>query len=100
MDFGFALLIGLIFRYAFIAPVSGEYVIITVQRAIKADFLSLAFFEMGLFGWMPIWQIAVFRWRLEVGDGGEGWDETIYWWGMQVCFFGVELLDTLRKRRS
>ena len=49
----------------------------TLYRAAKADFLSLAFFEIGLFGWMAIFQIAIFRWGLPMNT-------VTYWWMMQV----------------
>lgn len=56
---------------------AGEYGAKTLYRALKADFLSLLFFEIGLFGWMAIFQIAIFQWRLEM-------DTVTYWWMMQV----------------
>jgi hypothetical protein len=59
---------------------SGEYGAKTLVRAAKADFLSLAFFEIGLFGWMAIFQILIFDWRLEM-------NHITYWWMMQVGMF-------------
>ena len=38
---------------------------------------SLTAFEIGLFGWMAIYQIAIFNWKL-------GTVTTVYWWMMQV----------------
>jgi len=78
VDFGFALLFGIFFQYFSIAPMSGNYGPTTIYRAAKADFLSLTFFEVGLFGWMAIFQIAIFEWRLEMNT-------VTYWWMMQVC---------------
>jgi hypothetical protein len=62
-DYAFALIIGILFQYWSIAPMSGDYGMKTVVRAAKADFLSLTFFEIGLFGWMAIFQLAIFKSR-------------------------------------
>lgn len=80
IDFGFAILFGLIFQYFSIAPMSGDYSPKTLYRALKADFFSLVFFEIGLFGWMAIFQIAIFDWRLEMNT-------VTYWWMMQIGMF-------------
>jgi len=77
VDFGFALLFGIFFQYFSIAPMSSNFGPATIYRAAKADFLSLTFFEVGLFGWMAIFQIAIFQWRLEMTT-------VTYWWMMQV----------------
>merc|ERR1712000_112001 len=58
VDFGFAFAFGIIFQYFSIAPMANEYGPKIVYRALKADALSLLFFEIGLFGWMAIFQIA------------------------------------------
>jgi hypothetical protein len=79
-DFAFALFFGIFFQYFSIAPMSGEYGPKTLVRAVKADFLSLAFFEIGLFGWMAIFQVLIFDWRLEM-------NHITYWWMMQVGMF-------------
>jgi hypothetical protein len=77
LDYAFALLFGIIFQYFSIAPMSGEWGLKSVWRAAKADFLSLTFFEVGLFGWMAIFQIAIFDWRLQTNN-------VVFWWMMQV----------------
>jgi len=56
---------------------SGEWGIKTFIRAAKADFASLTAFEIGLFGWMAIYQVGIWDWRL-------GMVNTVYWWMMQV----------------
>ncbi|OCL11631.1 hypothetical protein AOQ84DRAFT_183488 [Glonium stellatum] len=82
IDFAFALAFGIVFQYFSIAPMSGEYGPKTIWRAAKADVLSLAFFEIGLFGWMAIYQIAIWKWRLQTNT-------VTYWWMMQIgMFFG------------
>ena len=80
VDYAFALLFGIVFQYFSIAPMSGEYGLRTVWRAAKADFLSLTSFEVGLFGWMVIYQVAIWNYQLEMNT----W---LYWWMMQVSFF-------------
>lgn len=77
IDFAFAIAFGIFFQYYSIAPMTGDYGLKTLYRAAKADFLSLVFFEVGLFAWMAIFQIAIFRWRLPM-------DTVTYWWMMQV----------------
>jgi hypothetical protein len=77
VDFGFALLFGIAFQYFSIAPMTGEWGPKTMWRAAKADFLSLVFFEVGLFGWMIIFEVAIWNYMLEMNT----WT---YWWMMQV----------------
>ena len=55
VDYAFALLFGIAFRYFSIAPMSGEYGLKSVWRAAKADILSLTRFEVGAFAWMIIY---------------------------------------------
>ncbi|KAF7198637.1 hypothetical protein HII31_00376 [Pseudocercospora fuligena] len=78
--FVFAIAFGIVFQYYSIAPMSGDYGIKTLWRAAKADFLSLLFFEIGLFAWMAIFQIAIFDWKLEMNT-------VTYWWMMQIGMF-------------
>lgn len=75
--YGFALLFGILFQYFSIAPMSGEWGVRSIIRAAKADVASLTAFEIGLFGWMAIYQIAIWNWRL-------GTVTTVYWWMMQI----------------
>lgn len=83
LDFLFAIVIGIFFQYFSIAPMSGEYGLKSFYRAAKADFLSLLFFEIGLFGWMAIFQVAIFQWKLEMTT-------VTYWWMMQVSHFEAD----------
>lgn len=76
-EFAFAIAFGMFFQYYSIAPMSGDYVAKTMYRAAKADVLSLLSVEIGLFAWMAIFQIAIFRWRLPITT-------VTYWWMMQV----------------
>ena len=85
-DYGFALLFGILFQYYSIAPMSGEYGPFTLWRAFKADILSLTAFQVGLYGWMAIYQIGIWNFKL-------GMDNVVYWWMMQVgmhCYYKVK----------
>ena len=66
IDYGFALLFGIVFQYFSIAPMSGEYGLKTIVRAVKADILSLTAFEVGLFGWMIAYQVGIWGYKLEM----------------------------------
>ena len=77
IDYGFALLFGILFQYFSIAPMAGEWGLRSVWRAAKADVLSLTSFEVGAFGWMVAFQVGVWGYRL-------GMDTWTYWWMMQV----------------
>lgn len=59
---------------------TGDYGWKTVVRAAKADFLSLSCFEIGLFGWMAVFQFAIFKEGLPM-------DNVVYWWMMQIGMF-------------
>jgi hypothetical protein len=93
VDYAFALAFGIVFQYFSIAPMSGDYGPHTLWRAAKADFLSLTFFEIGLFGWMAIFQFAIFGQRL-------GMDNVVYWWMMQVSCIFLEKVGSKRGRRE
>lgn len=80
VDFGFAFAFGIVFQYFSIAPMEGNYGPKIIYRALKADTLSLLFFELGLFGWMAIFQIAIFNWKLPMNT-------VTYWWMMQIGMF-------------
>ncbi len=76
-DFVLALLIGIVFQYFSIAPMAGDYGWKTIVRSIKADTLSLTFFEVGLFGWMAIFDLLIFDQKL-------GMNTITYWFIIQV----------------
>ncbi|KIW03241.1 uncharacterized protein PV09_05462 [Verruconis gallopava] len=80
LDFGFAFAFGILFQYFSIAPMANEYGPKVLIRALKADALSLLFFEIGLFGWMAAFQIGIFQWRLPMNT-------VTYWWMMQIGMF-------------
>ncbi|KAK4954714.1 hypothetical protein LTR66_002306 [Elasticomyces elasticus] len=82
IDFALALAFGIVFQYFSIAPMVGDYGWKTIIRSVKADFLSLTFFEVGLFGWMAIFDLLIFDQKLEMNTA-------TYWFMMQIgMFFG------------
>lgn len=56
---------------------AGDYGWKTIIRSAKADFLALTFFEIGLFGWMAIFDLLIFDQKL-------GMNTVTYWFMMQV----------------
>jgi hypothetical protein len=77
-DFVVAFSLGIAFQYFAIAPMRGLGLRQGVQAAIKADALSLAAFEVGMFAWMAVVQLALFR------HGGLKPDHAAYWFMMQI----------------
>ncbi len=69
---------------------AGDYGWETVVRSVKADFLSLTFFEIGLFGWMAVFDLLIFDQKL-------GMNTVTYWFMMQV---GNSLVLILRDETS
>jgi hypothetical protein len=59
-DYVLALILGIIFQYFAIAPMRGLGVKDGLTAAVKADFISLTAFEIGLFGWMAIMTFVLF----------------------------------------
>jgi Domain of unknown function (DUF4396) len=59
-DYVLALVFGIAFQYFAIAPMRGLGLKDGLQAAAKADFISLTFFEIGLFAWMAIMTFVLF----------------------------------------
>jgi hypothetical protein len=59
-DYLLALAFGIVFQYFAIAPMRGLGFADGLRAAAKADFLSLTFFEIGLFGWMAVMIFVLF----------------------------------------
>jgi hypothetical protein len=53
-DYILALVLGVVFQYFAIAPMRGLGLREGLKAAARADFISLTFFEIGLFGWMAL----------------------------------------------
>jgi len=59
-DYVLALVFGIIFQYFAIAPMRGLGLKDGLIAAVKADFISLTAFEVGLFGWMAVMTFVLF----------------------------------------
>jgi hypothetical protein len=59
-DYLLALAFGIVFQYLAIAPMRGLGLRDGLIAAARADFISLTFFEIGLFGWMALMAFAFF----------------------------------------
>jgi hypothetical protein len=59
-DYVLALALGIVFQYFAIAPMRGLGLKDGLKAAAKADFISLTFFEVGLFAWMAIMMFVLF----------------------------------------
>ncbi len=64
MDYIWAWSIGIAFQFFAIVPMKGLGVKRGLYEAIKADTLSLTFFQIGMYGWMAIFQLVLFHPRL------------------------------------
>lgn len=77
LDYLFAFTLGVAFQYFSIAPMRGLGIKDGIIAAVKADFLSLTAFEVGLFGWMALMRFAWFGPHLRP-------DNPVYWFMMQI----------------
>jgi hypothetical protein len=59
-DYVLALAFGIAFQYFAIAPMRGLGLWDGLKAAAKADFISLTFFELGLFAWMAVMTFVLF----------------------------------------
>jgi hypothetical protein len=78
-DYLVALAFGIVFQYFAIAPMRGLGIKDGLAAATKADFISLTAFEIGLFGWMAIFQLVLFT-----GSSALMPDSAAYWLLMQA----------------
>lgn len=76
VDYIAAFIFGIAFQYFAIAQMSGVRGMPSLRAALKADALSLTAFEIGLFGWMAIFQLVLFP--------GIMADQAAYWFLMQI----------------
>jgi hypothetical protein len=78
-DYVLALAFGIVFQYFAIAPMRGLGLADGLKAAAKADFISLTFFEIGLFGWMAVMMFVLFPAPHELMPGSAA-----FWLLMQV----------------
>ncbi|MDB5330396.1 MAG: Membrane protein [Phycisphaerales bacterium] len=77
LDYAFAYVLGIAFQYFTIAPMRNLGLGAGLWAAIKADTLALTAFEVGLFGWMALTTLVLFRHPPEMTD-------PVYWFMMQI----------------
>jgi hypothetical protein len=77
-DFALAFGLGIVFQFFSIAPMRGLGLRDGLAAALKADTLSLVAFEIGLFAWMAVMQLVLFRHPHLAPD------HAAYWFLMQV----------------
>ncbi|SRR5581483_70708 len=77
VDFGFAYVLGIFFQYFTIAPMRGLSFRDGLIAASKADTLSLAAWQAGMYGWMAIVHFAVFG-EIPVTN-------PVFWFMMQIA---------------
>lgn len=80
LDFGFSYVVGIVFQYYSIAPMRGLSGWEGIKAALKADTISLIAFEVGMFTWMAVSSLVLFRGGLEP-------TQPAYWFMMQVALF-------------
>jgi hypothetical protein len=78
LDFVFAWTFGVLFQYLTIAPMRGEKGPKGLWTAIKVDTASIVAFQVGLFGWMAIFMLAIWP------HHGIRIDSPDFWFQMQI----------------
>lgn len=80
LDYAFAILFAVIFDYFSMALTAVARGPCTIWQISTADFITLTSFEIGLFGWMAIFKMLIFKWQLEMATA-------TYCWMMQIGMF-------------
>lgn len=78
LDYGLALLLGVAFQYFTIKPMRDLSPAAGLKAAIKADFLSLTAWQIGMYGWMAIATFLIFGHELEKTG-------PVFWFEMQIA---------------
>lgn len=78
VDFILALFIGVLFQYYAIKPMKGLSFKEGLKAAIKADTLSLTFWQIGMYGWMAIAVFLIFKHPLKATT-------PVFWLMMQIA---------------
>ncbi len=76
-DYFFAFLIGILFQYYSIKPMKHLSSRNALVAALKADTLSLTFWQIGMYGWMAICVFGIFHHTLEASS-------PVFWFMMQI----------------
>lgn len=77
VDYVLALLIGVAFQYAALAPMLKQHGLAVWWRALKVDFLSLTAWQVGMYGWMAL---VIFVWLGELHPS-----QIEFWFVMQLA---------------
>ena len=76
VDYIFAFVIGIVFQYYAIKPMKNLSPRKALTAALKADALSLTFWQIGMYGGMAIADFLIFKYRLEANTA-------LFWFVMQ-----------------
>ncbi len=79
VDYVAALVIGVVFQYAALAPMTDESRSRVAWKAFKSDVLSLSAWQVGMYGWMAIAIFVLF------GPQAMSPDRWLFWWMMQAA---------------
>ena len=83
VDYIVAFVIGIIFQYYAIKPMKNLSSKDAVSAALKADTLSLTFWQIGMYGWMAICDFLIFNHILQAST-------PVFWFMMQIAMlFGL-----------
>jgi Domain of unknown function (DUF4396) len=78
MDYIFALLFGIVFQYFNIKPMKDLNPAQALLTAVKADFLSLTAWQIGMYGWMAITVFVIFGYEIPKTS-------FVFWFMMQIA---------------
>ena len=78
INFCFAFIIGIVFQYYAIKPMKNLSPKEGIIAALKADTLSLTFWQIGMYGWMAICMFVIFHQKLEISN-------PVFWLMMQIA---------------
>jgi hypothetical protein len=79
IDFAFAFIMGILFQYYAIKPMKNISSAQAFKSALKADSLSLTFWQIGMYGWMAIAYFVIFGHKIPVSD-------PLFWF--MIVYFG------------
>lgn len=77
VEFALALVIGIVFQYYAIKPMRQLTPNQAWIAALKADVLSLTFWQIGMYGWMAVANFLIFHHTLDASS-------TVFWLMMQI----------------